>query len=77
MWREHHVEFCSKNDLDVSKRRWTSREDVHLRGVPKTERTLSIIDIAWASRLQYWNKEACGNSGGSDPRVGFFIDCSQ
>lgn len=52
---------------------WTSRTDIALLGVPRTERILDLLNIAWGARLQAMPK----SSSTVDLRRGYWCNLSQ
>jgi hypothetical protein len=50
---------------------WTSKPSVRLHGVPRNERYLDVIDMAWAWRLSKMSQSGLSED---EMKVGYFVD---
>jgi hypothetical protein len=72
-WRKHSGESRSALGISAQFEGWTKRTDVSLVGFPKMERSMDILNIAWASRL----KGAPRESTSHQLREGFWANAAQ
>ncbi len=73
-WRTHSALMRDAAGWSASYAPWTGQAGIVLRGVPRHDRKLDVIDMAWAHRIAKCRAQGVTDE---DAKVNFYVDISQ